>query len=562
MEVAVRRVRLGLVALAAGVWACAALAAAPQFSAAGVVNAASYAAGGVAPGGIVTIFGSGLGPARPAGMQLTADHRRVTTTLAETRVLFDGIAAPLIYVSETQVSAVVPLALASPSATRIEVEYRGQPSPAVSVPVAAVSPGIFTLNASGRGQGAVLNCPSYKVNGPGNAARKGSVVSVYATAGGWTSPPAEDGRVAEEALPLDQVGATLGSVPAPVLYAGAAPGLVTGVLQVNILVASQAPLGDAVPLEIIVNGVRSQSGVTLALEAGSTATGIALASPYLPKAQVYSGQLHVHTTQSDGAQDSATVVRAYKDAGYDFISITDHERVTPDPGVAGIAFIPGVEQSPQGNHLNRINVSAPLRGDEQSLIDHTLAEGGFLFLNHPNWPGGYPANPNWTDAELEAVRGYHGIEVWNSLVAPNSNAEGRADYLLSRGRRFFLVATDDCHNVTNSRCKTASTRVFADRAEAGDLMENLKAGNFYASNGAAIVSISVLDRTITVTTDRVSTIEFLAAGGRVVQSSQRVFAAAYTVAGDEIYMRARVTREADKKMAWSNPVYVDPAPGK
>lgn len=554
--------RRALVALAAALWACGVLGAAPQFSAAGVVNAASYAAGAVAPGGIATIFGSGLGPARPAAMQLTPDGRRVTTTLAETRVLFDGIPAPLIYVSETQVNAVVPLALAGKSATRIEVEYRSQPSPAVSVPVVAVAPGIFTLNATGRGQGAVLNCPSYKVNGSGNPAPRGSVVSVYATAGGWSAPPAEDGKVADEALPLRQVGATLGGVPAPVLYAGAVPGLVTGVLQVNILVPSQAPVGDAVLIEIIVNGVRSQPGVTLALQAGSAAGGIALASTYLPRAQVYSGQLHVHTTQSDGAQDPATVVRAYKDAGYDFISITDHERVTPNPGIPGIMFIPGTEQSPQGNHLNRINVSAPLRGDAQTMIDYTLAEGGFIFLNHPNWPGGYPANPNWTDAELEAVRGFNGIEVWNSLVAPNSNAEGRADYLLSRGRRFFLVATDDCHDVTNARCKTASTRVFADRAEPADLMENLKAGNFYASNGAAIASISILERAITVATDRLSTIEFLAAGGRVVQSSPRVFAAAYTVAGDEVYVRARVTREADKKMAWSNPIYVEAAPGK
>jgi hypothetical protein len=249
------------------------------------------------------------------------------------------------------------------------------------------------------------------------------------------------------------------------------------------------------------------------------------------------------------------VVTAYRDAGYHFVSLTDHDRVTPDPRVPGIVYIPGVEQAPNGNHLNRINVRDVLRGNEQAVIDATNTQGGFIFLNHPNWPGGYPNNPNWTDAEMWGVYSFHGIEVWNSLVAPNSNAENRADHLLTGGRRFFLLATDDCHNVLNRNCKTASTVVFAGGLETDEIMHNLKSGNFYASNGAAISSLSVSGPAFTVATDRLSNIHFIAAEGRIVQSTYGTFAATYTATGNEVYIRAKVIRTSDGAMAWSNPVY-------
>ncbi len=523
---------------------------APQFYPHSVVNAASYAAGAIAPCEIVSIFGASLGPASPATFQLTAD-RRVSTSLASTRVLFNRVPAPLLYVSATQISAVVPCALAGQSSVDIQIEYDGARSPTVSLPLAAARPGLFTLDSTGQGQAAALHWPDNSINRPSNPARQGAIISLFATAGGWSSPPAEDGRVADQALPLPlPVSATVGGLPAAVHYAGAAPGLVTGVLQVNLRIPLEAPTGDAVPVSLTIAGVSSASGVTLAIRP------LTLSSGYSPRAAVFKGQLHCHSTNSDGAQAPAAVVGAYRDAGYHFISLTDHDRVTADPGVAGIVFIPGVEQAPNGNHLNRINVRDVARGSEQAVIDATLAQGGFLFLNHPNWPGGYPANPNWTNAELTAVSGYHGIEVFNATVAPNANAENRADFLLTQGGRLSLLATDDCHNVTNVRCKTASTWVFADSLSAAAIMDGLAAGNSFASNGATFSSISVSARTIAVSTDRASTIDFIADGGRVVQSTRGALAASYTISGDESYVRARLTRASDAAQAWSNPIYL------
>ena len=540
---------------------CAASAAAgvPAFSAADVVNAASFAPGAVAPGEMVSIFGAELGPTEPSGMQLSADNRYVATRLAGTRVLFDGIAAPLTYVSSKQVNAVVPLGVKGKSSTRVQVEYLGVLSPVVAMPVARTSHGVFTSSGKGQGQGAVLNWPGNTVNGAGSPASRGSLAIVYATAGGWEGPASEDGRVAEAAVRFPiAAAATVGDVPAEVLYAGSAPSFVTGVLQVNLRIAGWAPPGDAVPLLLSIDGVRSQAGVTMAVQRAGTGAGITLCSPYSVKANVYKGQMHCHSTNSDGKQAPADVVRAYKEAGYDFVALTDHGRVAADPAVPGILFLPGMEQAPSGRHLNRIGgAKAALSGEVQPLIDRALAEDEFVFLNHPNWPGGYPADPNWSDADFAAARGFHGVEVWNSLVQPNSNAEGRIDNLLSQRRRLLLVATDDCHDQANGNCRTGSTRVFADRLDASEILGNLKAGNFYASNGAEISSIAVADRTITVRTVQPGAIEFIAAGGRVVKSASGATSASYTAAGDEIYVRARVTRGSDKKMAWSNPIWVE-----
>ena len=127
----------------------------PSFTAAGVVNAASYASGGISPGEILTLFGSRMRPTTLTGLTIT--DGKVDSLLAETRVLFDGIAAPLVYVWDKQVSAVAPFEIAGKESTQVEVEYRGQRSTAVTIPVVPAKPGIFALDATGQGPGAILN---------------------------------------------------------------------------------------------------------------------------------------------------------------------------------------------------------------------------------------------------------------------------------------------------------------------------------------------------------------------------------------------------------------------
>ena len=129
----------------------------PSIVANGILNAASFRGGPVAPGEIVTIYGILMGPADIKTLELTADRTGITDSLANTRVLFDGQPSPMIYTTEKQISAIVPYELQGKTTAKLKVEYQGAQSDEVDVAVAPTAPAIFTQNSSGTGPAAVLN---------------------------------------------------------------------------------------------------------------------------------------------------------------------------------------------------------------------------------------------------------------------------------------------------------------------------------------------------------------------------------------------------------------------
>lgn len=245
------------------------VAAVPPPVLAAVTNAASYAAAAISPGENITIFGTGLGPATLQGLQLNADGT-VATTVSDTQVTFDGVAAPIVYVSATQTSVMVPYEITGRATTTIRVFYKGVQSAALVYNVAQAVPGIYTQNAQGTGPGAIVN-QNYTVNGPANGAPKGSAVAVYMTGEGQTSPGGVTGSVTPTngtglKNPVAQpVTATVGGVTAKVDYAGSAPGIVAGVMQVNVEIPAAAPSG-AQPIVISIGGINTQTGVTVQVQ--------------------------------------------------------------------------------------------------------------------------------------------------------------------------------------------------------------------------------------------------------------------------------------------------------
>jgi uncharacterized protein (TIGR03437 family) len=211
---------------------------APLFTSSSVVNAASYVAGAVAPGEIVTVFGSNFG------------------TQSDTQVSFDNVPATLVYVTATQLAATVPYSVAGAQRTVMVVTSNGVSSTPVSLNVTDAVPAIFTADASGKGQAAALNQDN-SVNGASNPASVGSVVAMYGTGGGSLTTDA----LPRLALP---VTATVGGMPAVVYYAGVAPGLVQGAMQINVLIPDGVTPGPAVPVAIIVGGAAGNT-VTLAI---------------------------------------------------------------------------------------------------------------------------------------------------------------------------------------------------------------------------------------------------------------------------------------------------------
>jgi uncharacterized protein (TIGR03437 family) len=238
-----------------------------------ITNAASYAAGVVSPGENIVIWGTSIGPSSLTYGTLTAGGGALSTSAGNTRVLFDGVAAPVVYALATQTSVMVPYEVAGRLTTSVVVEYEGVQSAPLIYSVQAAVPGIYTQNLQGNGPGAILNQDGVTVNGPGTPAAKGSVVSVYMTGEGQTSPAGVTGAIAPVNVPAPwkqtplKAAATVGNVPAVVEYYGSAPGLVSGVMQVNVRIPSNAPTG---PLPIVITLTDQTTGLSYSTQAQVT----------------------------------------------------------------------------------------------------------------------------------------------------------------------------------------------------------------------------------------------------------------------------------------------------
>lgn len=225
------------------------------FNAQGVGNAASYMSGPVAPGELIAISGARLG----IPMNLAS--------LANTTVTFDGVNAPLVNVTTTQITAAVPYSVSGKVTTVLAVSVAGQAAPPVTLNVGITAPGIFMQLGPTFGRSdlaAVLNQDG-TVNSQSNPAARGSVVSIYGTGEGETFPAAVAGGVTSATsipMPVATVTATIDTQSASVQYAGSAPGLVAGVLQVNAQVPATANTGS-VQIALTIGGNTSQKGAVM-----------------------------------------------------------------------------------------------------------------------------------------------------------------------------------------------------------------------------------------------------------------------------------------------------------
>jgi endo-1,4-beta-xylanase len=236
----------------------------PRLNGSAIVNAASYHGSAVAPGELVTIFQSDFGPAALVGAQLDSQGR-VSSNLAGTQVLFDGVPAPIVYALAGQSSVIVPYEVAGKQQTMVQYVFNGVASNTVGLPVAPAAPAIFAADATGAGPGLILNQDN-TLNTAKNPAAGGSVIQILATGGGAVAGGAVDGSLAsglgKQMLP---VTATVAGKAATVTYAGPAPGEVNGVMQVNLILPAGLGSGPQ-PVIVMVNGVASQNGITVAMQ--------------------------------------------------------------------------------------------------------------------------------------------------------------------------------------------------------------------------------------------------------------------------------------------------------
>jgi uncharacterized protein (TIGR03437 family) len=239
-----------------------------------VVSAASYTSGPVSLGELISLFGSGIGPANPA--TLTVNNGFVTKTLNNTSVTIDGKSAAMAYVSHDMVTVQVPYDASIGLQRNVVVNNNGTMAQG-KVDIVAAAPALFTLDGSGTGQAAALTfsmlTSQLTINGPTSPLHVGDIAVLYITGEGDydLSVNPRNGYVVPANLnPLPQLNplpvVTIGGAPATVQYAGPLPGGMLGVLQINAVVPAGFTPGTGVPVTVDVGGAVSQAGVTLVIK--------------------------------------------------------------------------------------------------------------------------------------------------------------------------------------------------------------------------------------------------------------------------------------------------------
>jgi len=233
-------------------------------STAGVVNAASFSSGAVAPGSIVSLFGSFLlnSPTPSTGTPLP-------TSLSGLSIQFQSangvIAAPLFYASSGQVNIQIPWELAGQAPIAVNPALNGDDGAQQTIKLAPIAPGIFAMNGQGAGQGAILDT-SYGLVDSSNPATAGSIVQIYGTGLGVVTNPPNTGSPAPTTSLCETTTTptvTIGGIKADVLFSGLAPGAI-GEYQVNVRVPAGIAPGSAIPVVVSI-GASVSNSVTMGI---------------------------------------------------------------------------------------------------------------------------------------------------------------------------------------------------------------------------------------------------------------------------------------------------------
>ena len=304
----------------------------------------------------------------------------------------------------------------------------------------------------------------------------------------------------------------------------------------------------------------------------------------------FKGNIHCHTTNSDGGATPMDLVRYYKEAGFDFVSITDHNHITyqKETGFSAqeILVIPGSEYTrtaklpeakvPTQTHVNGIGLSQEFQFKKRAMttveeslqfdVNQVDAQGGFSVLNHPNWKWSFGME------EILAIKNVDAFEIFNgSWDANNEGTPNRPsmekiwDELLSQGKRIWAVAADDCHFLPDPSVPVKYTpatgwiHVEGESLTTESVLQALKEGRFYASTGIELHSINLSPDRIGLTIKPAAQVEFyttyIGKNGKTLAVEEGLNSS-YDIKGNEGYIRIRVNCSGMER-AWTQPLFLD-----
>ena len=289
------------------------------------------------------------------------------------------------------------------------------------------------------------------------------------------------------------------------------------------------------------------------------------------------GNLHSHTTVSDGVYEPEEMVKDYAEHRYDFISMTDHNVFVPhlDLEKEGLLLLTGVEHDLAYSRTKCIHVVGtgkagqtetgylckkypPEELTDQQLIDLMAMDGQFVALAHPIWSRMEPE-------EVAALDGFHAIEVFNNgceNLCHAGHAEVYWDMLLRRGKKVFGTATDDTHKKHDAFGGWVCVKAKENTHEA--IMEALFAGQFYASSGPEIEDFGMDGDQVYVSCSPCREVHFVTwpprGQSQFSKDQESITDAVYTLKGGEHYLRIECI-DHNGRVAWSNPIFFDSREG-
>jgi len=329
---------------------------------------------------------------------------------------------------------------------------------------------------------------------------------------------------------------------------------------------------------------RPAPAIAIAIAAFALSTSAAAAQPAAPPLRWFKGNTHTHTLNSDGDSSPDDVVRWYREHGYQFVVLTDHNFLTSVEGVNALygadqkfLVVKGEELTDRAAdrpiHVNGLDVAReiPAQGGAsvveviQRSVDAIRAANGVPHINHPNF--------GWamTAEQIAQVKNAKLFEIFNGHPQVNNTGGGGApgleemwDLILSRGITLYGLAVDDAHSFKQPGNADVPgpgrgwVYVHAPRLEPRAIVEALDRGEFYASTGVVLDDLRVDARSMTVSVkpDPWSKyrIQFIGRNGRLLRESTEA-SASYQFVGDEGYVRARVL-ESNGHQAWIQPVTI------
>jgi predicted metal-dependent phosphoesterase TrpH len=295
-----------------------------------------------------------------------------------------------------------------------------------------------------------------------------------------------------------------------------------------------------------------------------TALPEAYLDPFSAPGRWYRGNLHMHTTASDGEVAAIDAVAWYKGHNYDFLAVTDHDYLTDVEGLSspGFLVLPGIETHPGANelgepfHIVAAGVTESHRfGREdavQDVIEVLRAEGAVVWLGHPYWFG-------LTVAEMMPLEGIIGIEVYNATCVPFGKGLSVVhwDDLLARGRSAWGLAVDDTH-WKGTDAGQGWVMVKAPELSPDAILQSLAAGSFYASQGPEIRALQVTPSEVYVRCSPVQSVTCVSIAGtgcqvRAPGPDLLLTEALFPLRQQRQYVRIECT-DVEGRTAWSQPV--------